>query len=62
MTDDAKPTPHKNGPDRLLSDCEQLTVLIDHPGIYLHELKGILQDAVGSSVSNFVEPSSTWSV
>ena len=51
QTGDVKPTPHKNGPDRLLSDYEQLIVLksiIGDPGIYLHELQGILQDAVGS--------------
>ena len=38
----------------MLSEHEQLIVLkaiIGDPGIYLHEIKGLIQDTVGSTVS-----------
>jgi len=45
---------NKNGPERLLGEFEQLTLLrliLANPGIYLHEVKGELLNMFGVSVS-----------
>lgn len=52
-TGDIEPAKQRHGPEQLLSEFEQLTVLqsmIDHPGIYLTELQQLLYDATGTWV------------
>ena len=49
-TGDVEPRKQRHGPERLLSEFEQITVLqsmIDRPGIYLAELQQQLNDATG---------------
>ena len=45
---------HKHGPDKLLGDFEQLVLLgmiLDNPGIYLHEIKANFYQMFGVEVS-----------
>ena len=49
-----KPTQQKHGPDRMLDDFEQLTVLqsfLNKPGIYLREVQEELYNATGKWTS-----------
>ena len=49
-TGDVEPRKQRHGPERLLSEFEQITVLqsmIDRPGIYFAELQQQLNDATG---------------
>lgn len=53
-TGEVKATQQKHGPDRLLDDFEQLTVLqsfLNKPGIYLKEVQEKLYDATGKWAS-----------
>ena len=50
ITGEVKSTQQKCGPDRMLDDFEQLTVLqsfLNKPGIYLREVQEKLYDATG---------------
>ena len=52
QTGDVEPREHKNGPNKCLSEHEQLLILktiIRNPGIYLHEIQSIIE-AVGVTV------------
>ena len=52
-TGDVKPATYRHGPPRLLGDFEQLTLLqliLQHPGIYLHELQEKLVEYFGVRV------------
>lgn len=52
-TGDVEPQKHRHGPEQILSDFEQITVLqsmIDRPGICLSELQQQLSDATGTWV------------
>lgn len=51
---DVQPEPHKNGPQKLLGDHEQLLILrliISNPGIYNHEMKDEVYTCLGVVVS-----------
>ena len=51
---DMRPRAHKNGPQRLLGDFEQIVLLrliLANPGIYLYELKGELVKMFGVAIS-----------
>ena len=53
-TGDVKPATYHHGPSLLLGDFEQLTLLrliLEHPGIYLHELQERLQSMFSMRVS-----------
>ena len=53
-TGEVRATQQKHGPDRLLDDFEQLTVLqsfLNKPGIYLREVQEELYDATGKWAS-----------
>ena len=53
-TGDVKPKEYRHGPMRLLGDFEQLTLLrliLEHPGIYLHEIQAELYAMFGVQVS-----------
>ena len=53
QTGDVEPREHKNGPNKCLSEHEQLLILktiIRNPGIYLHEIQSIIEEAVGVTV------------
>jgi len=54
QTGDVKPLEHRNGPQKLLSDfeqCELLSLILQNPGIYLHEIQDKLYEAFGVLVS-----------
>ena len=54
QTGDVKPLERRNGPQKLLSDFEQcklLSLILQYPGIYLHEIQDKLQEAFGVTVS-----------
>ena len=54
QTGEVEPTLHKNGPSKILSNHEQLLLLkniIKSPGIYLHELQHVMEEALGVAVS-----------
>ena len=54
QTGDVKPLEHRNGPQKLLSDfeqCELLSLILQYPGIYLHEIQDKLYEAFGVIVS-----------
>ena len=54
QTGDVKPMERRNGPQKLLDEFEQLKLLsliLQYPGIYLHELQDKLQEAFGVRVS-----------
>ena len=53
-TGDVKPLERSNGPQKLLSDFEQcnlLSLILQYPGIYLHEIQDKLKEAFGVTVS-----------
>ena len=54
QTGDVRPRIRRHGPQRLLGSFEQLTLLrliLQRPGIYLHELQGELRHIFGVTVS-----------
>ena len=54
QTGEVQPQPRKNGPSRLLGDFEQvmlLRLIVETPGIYLHELRSELFNFFGVYVS-----------
>ena len=58
---DVRSRARNNGPQRLLGEFEQLTILrltLANPGIYLHEMQGELVNMFGVSISKAVKPQS----
>ncbi len=54
QTGDVQPVPHRHGPPKLLGDFEQVVLLrlvLESPGIYLHEVEAKLLAMFGVSVS-----------
>jgi len=54
QTGDVKPQEHRNGQQKLLSDfeqCELLSLILQYPGIHLHEIQDELYEAFGVIVS-----------
>jgi len=56
QTGDVKPQSRRNGPDYVMQDFEQLSLvqlILEHPGIYLHEIQEkLLQMGIDVSLSN----------
>ena len=53
QTGDVKPRSYRHGPPKLLGDMEQLVLLrliLNHPGIYLSEIKAKLLSTFGVTV------------